>query len=491
MEKKVLLFIIFAAYLCNIHAQLSDITKTLHVEDDGFVWYELKKNELYGASNVEGKTIVPINYSNISYYCQDRDEYNEHKPTGVHYFEVEEDEYTGVYTREGTMVIPTSKHFTFVILQNLDDKWYWNVDDDSGEGLLDIRGREIISTKKGYKYIQIFKSYESNCPIHILIEKNDYTGVCDLNGNVIITPDKYKGCRIDYNYLKVRLPNNKWKTLPAVKINQNSNFDFNIFDKLHYNYSKDPDKILAVPTGQVYNVKSDGTYMNVYTTDKKQLLFSSRIYKQIDIVSGEGQNYCFKVSKSNTGGLYGIVDKNGKEIVPCEMEALESAGTGYLKYKINGFWGLMDYAGKILIDTDRGYTSIGDFKTFNKRFPYTMAGYKGECDATGKQLSKIKVEAPQQSVASSSSSSTSSSTSRTGTTQTVVVEHHRDPIPMQEWQACFGCGGMGTMGCHSCGGSGTKYIGDRLHRCGLCNGRGIIPCNVCYGNKGKYITVYK
>lgn len=47
------------------------------------------------------------------------------------------------------------------------------------------------------------------------------------------------------------------------------------------------------------------------------------------------------------------------------------------------------------------------------------------------------------------------------------------------------------MGCDFCGGSGTKYIGDRLHRCSRCNGRGIIPCNVCYGNKGQYVTVYK
>ncbi len=78
-----------------------------------------------------------------------------------------------------------------------------------------------------------------------------------------------------------------------------------------------------------------------------------------------------------------------------------------------------------------------------------------------------------------------------GQSSTVVIEHHRDPVPFQQWQACWSCRGMGTMGCHSCGGSGTKYIGDRLHRCGLCNGRGEIPCNVCYGNKGQYITVYR
>ena len=163
-----------------------------------------------------------------------------------------------------------------------------------------------------------------------------------------------------------------------------------------------------------------------------------------------GSTKYYKVSKS---GRYGLTDAEGRVIVPTEMEALESAGTGYLKYKLNGFWGVMNYAGKIIIDTDRGYTSIGDFVTFTKRFPYTMTGYKGECDINGCQISKIQVESPQKntSVASSKSSSnsdkSSSDNSSGNKTTIVVVEHHRDPVPVQEGQACFACGGMGTMGC--------------------------------------------
>lgn len=196
---------------------------------------------------------------------------------------------------------------------------------------------------------------------------------------------------------------------------------------------------------------------------------------------------------------YGIVTLDGKELVPPELDAIEKCGKGFLRYKLNGSWGVMNYQGKIIIDTDRGYTSIGDFKSFNKRFAYTMNGYKGECDATGRQISKIKVDTPRQStsVASSSSSSSSASNSNsnnastTGGTQTIVVEHQHQPVPVQEWHACIGCGGMGTMGCDFCGGSGTRYVGDNLRRCSRCNGRGIIPCNVCYGHKGQYVTVYK
>lgn len=194
---------------------------------------------------------------------------------------------------------------------------------------------------------------------------------------------------------------------------------------------------------------------------------------------------------------YGLMTLKGETIIPFETNGMSQAGTGFIRFKIGDYWGIANYQGKIIIPTDRGYTSIGDFVSFTKRFPYTMAGYKGECDITGKQISKIKIATAQQSsttnnnTATTSKTTTTNNSNNTGGTSTIVVEHHRDPIPVQEWRACFACGGMGTMGCHSCGGSGTKYIGDRLHRCGLCNGRGIIPCNVCFGNKGQYITVYK
>ena len=201
----------------------------------------------------------------------------------------------------------------------------------------------------------------------------------------------------------------------------------------------------------------------------------------------------WKVSKN---GRYGLTDAEGKVIVPTEMDALESAGTGYLRYKLNGFWGVMNYAGKIIIDTDRGYTSIGDFKTFNKRFAYTMAGYKGECDATGRQISKIKVDTPRQntSVASSSSSSSSngssSSNSNSGNNSTTIhVEHHRDPVPVQVWKQCIICGGSGK--CQTCGGTGIfKGWSGNSTICEYgCGGSG--KCSFCAGHGGHYEVEYR
>lgn len=117
--------------------------------------------------------------------------------------------------------------------------------------------------------------------------------------------------------------------------------------------------------------------------------------------------------------------------------------------------------------------------------------YNGNRKNSPSQTLDYIVSGNNESTSSSTSSSSSSTSSNSNNRTTIVVEHQHTPQPVQEWQACFGCGGMGTMGCTNCGGSGTKYIGDRLHRCSRCNGQGIIPCNICYGNKGKYVTVYR
>lgn len=192
-------------------------------------------------------------------------------------------------------------------------------------------------------------------------------------------------------------------------------------------------------------------------------------YASVELMDGSTKYW--KVSK---GGRYGLTDADGKVIVPTEMEALESAGTGYLRYKLNGFWGVMNYSGKIIIDTDRGYTSIGDFKTFNKRFPYTMTGYKGECDINGRQISKIKVETPPQ--------------------QEVIVKQEETPqkkdekvevvVKQQRFVPCVGCGGTGLCA-HCVGGMQQNPYNGEWSICIICGGRK--ACTICGGRKGDYV----
>ena len=119
----------------------STITKTRKVGEDGFIWYELKKDGLYGAADIEGRIIIPIKYTYIYYYASSY---------GPHYFLVSDNDFEGIYTRLGNCIIPTEKHFTNVSFEtehNYNNKLFLGVTCMNNNGQLafyDIRGNEVI-----------------------------------------------------------------------------------------------------------------------------------------------------------------------------------------------------------------------------------------------------------------------------------------------------------------------------------------------------------
>ena len=268
---------------------------------------------------------------------------------------------------------------------------------------------------------------------------NNGTGIITFNGKWIVTPEKgyesYKTERInDRNYYIVKTKGSSQYHLISDDGNDVIGKAYDAIENIAGNIVKVRNNayygIVSLDGKEVISTSRGYTYIGNFDTSNRTFAFMKKGYTGVCNERGEeisltklpptaddikekggyasavelkdGSTKYWKVSK---GGHYGLADAEGKMIVPTEMEALELAGTGFLRYKLDGFWGLMDYAGKIIIDTDRGYTSIGDFVTFTKRFPYTMTGFKGECDINGRQISKIKVETPQQTSSSSTSSS--------------------------------------------------------------------------------------
>lgn len=121
----------------------SAITKTRQVGSDGFVWYKLKKGGLYGVADIDGKTIIPIKYTNV-YYEADKDR-------AKHYFRVNENDFEGIYTRFGNCIIPTLKHFTSCSItggKGNDGRIFLGVECKNNNGevaFYDIRGNEVIA----------------------------------------------------------------------------------------------------------------------------------------------------------------------------------------------------------------------------------------------------------------------------------------------------------------------------------------------------------
>lgn len=219
----------------------------------------------------------------------------------------------------------------------------------------------------------------------------------------------------------------------------------------------------------------------------------SRGYKDITFLCNKNDLGYYRVSRN---GKKGICDITGKEIIsPDKYDDIyfveEEGHGGWYCVSINSAEGALDITGREIIPCKYKWVSYSSHK--RGCFYYkNSAGKEIDLDIKlDKQGRAYGSDIISSTPTSSSYNSSSSNNNSGGGTTTIVVEHQHTPQPVQEWQACFGCGGMGTMGCDNCGGSGTKYIGDRLHRCSRCNGQGIIPCNICYGSKGKYITVYR
>lgn len=228
--------------------------------------------------------------------------------------------------------------------------------------------------------------------------------------------------------------------------------------------------------------KSGKGFMN---ENGQWIISTERGYNSISEITNGGKTY-YKVGKSSYSGPYGLLGSNGRVIIPVEYPVLDAAGGKYLRFKVGDFYGIMNYQGNVVIPTTKGYTSIGNYVSGQNSFTYATYGYKGEVDANGVELSRIKVEVPKQQTVVQKEEK---KTEKQETEKKIVIEHKRDPVPVQVWRQCTGCYGSGM--CQSgCGGTGwfTGWSGNST-RCIGCGGSG--KCQFCAGTGGHYEVEYR
>lgn len=162
------------------------IKKTREVEEDGFIWYKLRKGNLYGAADIDGKTIIPIKYTKVTYIYD--------PIADTHKFYVKNGDYEGLYTRRGRCIISPDKHFTSVSLSEIVNKkngnvfLYVNCENNFGEkSLYDIRGNEVIAPGY-YERLNMCISYDEIAYIRYI--KGGLEGAYDLNGNLSVEVTK-------------------------------------------------------------------------------------------------------------------------------------------------------------------------------------------------------------------------------------------------------------------------------------------------------------
>ena len=255
--------------------------------------------------------------------------------------------------------------------------------------------------------------------------------------------------------------------------------------------------------GSVYYKVNDNGNLGIMDDQGVWHVNTNRGYKQIKSFRADSGKKFYIVSKSSYSGPYGLIDDNGGQIVPMEMDEIKHMGNRYVAFKVGNYWGVMTTKKQIIVPTSRNYNSVGRYISTLNTFSFTKTGYRGECDGNGKEISLTKVETPvvpktpstktstshssantttpktssstSSSSTASSNNSSSSNNSRNNTT-TIHVEHHRDPVPVQEWVPCGICYGDGK--CNTCFGTGSgPGSGGRCISCGysgkcrFCNGQ--------------------
>lgn len=265
--KKTLLLLVLAFGICSINGsaqtkkqntprmsnirstqQDDQVMKFRQVEADGYVWFKLKRGNLFGARDSDGNNIIPVKYDKVEYHTSEI--------SGYHYFTVKKGDYEGAFTREGTLVISPDKHYNYLVFDCSKGRICWDGWNRNSKKhtIFDAKGKEVFSiecdriffshsvhwgpeTLKRYPelpYFQIrFGEFE---------EKSEYMGICDLNGKIILQPEKR------YHSLELRGGGTElayWDQdgeYHAIPFNYSpeTQYDYNPYESLYYAFKKKP-----------------------------------------------------------------------------------------------------------------------------------------------------------------------------------------------------------------------------------------------------------
>lgn len=182
----------------------------------------------------------------------------------------------------------------------------------------------------------------------------------------------------------------------------------------------------------IYYEVDDNGIKGVMEENGKWVINTNKALKQINAFrTYVGRKY-YIVSKSTYSGPYGILDAQGRQVVPIEMDGMEYIGGDLIAFRVGSYWGVMSEKGNILVPTSRNYTSIGRYISTQNTFTFTKAGYRGECNGNGKEISLVKVDTPKPSNSTASTSqqqaqkpqpSSNSSSSRAYSTKNSFSSH--------------------------------------------------------------------
>lgn len=346
-------------------------------------------------------------------------------------------------------------------------------------------------------YYFIVKAYKSPSFVYGVIDEKGNTTVTfsenEITNKIYGLDHPLTNCllvRENYHEKGLVCPNGKW-IIPVQSSNRiNASGDMLVLSSNGNNALLDLDGNFLIKDARNISKASDGYNVvlhngskGILSTDGSWILSPELGYSDFISFYGPKKATHYKV-KDAESHLYGIINSNGKEILPCEFEDIEYIGGDFFKFKSGKHWGVVTSTVKVLIPTSRGYTSIGRYSTVQKTIPFTKPGYTGECNSLGRQLSLVKdtsaTNAGSNANSSDKGNNSVSTDSNRSTSSQPPVKQKREKVPVQVWVKCTNCLGSGQ--CPYCYGQG-EYVNTygQTVDCPVCtNGK----CNMCAGHGG-------
>ena len=258
----------------------------------------LEKTKHYGVATIEGKIIIPVEFTQID-------------STGEYIYATDVDENVKVYKEDGT---PAEIDSNIYILKT-DSANYQIKIDGSVYSILNQAGEQI--TKQNYSYIDY---------LH-----DNYFIVSVTGGKVGVINDKEEASiPIQYDSIE----NIEGTDCMITRLSENNSTQ--LYDK---NFKQICEMTNAI-------IKKENDYIKLYNDAETRYFDLEGNEKQNTEIFPDNQIYA-----KSTDGKWGFVDKSGNIVVDYIYDkATDLNSYGYAGIKLDGKWGGVDANGKVIIE---------------------------------------------------------------------------------------------------------------------------------------------
>lgn len=345
--KLIKLFIILL-FVGGLPKQMEAISKNSDVQ-----WELFENNGNYGAKNHKGKILVPAKYSYVNW--------------DDGYFTVKDRSgYIGKYDSSGHVIFPPYRYNQVYVVPAWKDSPFIVVSDRWG--VINRKGKLII--KDEYISVKPFGDDESGC--FFILQKNGFQGVANINGDIIISPDKYN----EVGYFK--LPDNK-VYFAFFKYGEGSGVcddKGNVVINTKY--------LTTIPKGDknsIYFEVSDGK--NVGKLNKNGKIISpintikTDIGQFVNIVNIDNRELSLYIDDQNKFFL----KNNSGDIISSKYDMMSQCKDKFIIYD-KEYIGLMSASGEEIISPKQGFISLheaeGYYLAIDKKDNTAIISFDGD-----------------------------------------------------------------------------------------------------------------